>query len=168
MLSDISTCSDDTIKRFIKQLIFKRIISGKPSIVPPSSPIPSFLFIQPENIISLTDVIYTTSLSEYGMRTLPMPASCVVVENDSDTDGVNTCSDNNLSTAIIKLINLLFVPAISDSKLFQKIFIHIVRYRKSYIQFVDNVQTLLSKHKMHNDIHLLLMSRIEECKQLLV
>ena len=171
-LSSIQSAPDDYIKLFLKHLLLKRVLTNNPLILHPTSDnfsdyTTTELYTIPDkkcpSIISLTDILYTSTLSEYNLRSIPI--SDVITEavnspSSSSPDNSFTAPSCNLSSSISRLFSLLLLPPIPSKPLFQRLLLHTIRFRKSYLQFLSNLITLLSKQSLPHSISLTLIDRI--------
>ena len=159
-ITSIQSASDNYVKQFVKTLIIKRIITNEPFIMSILHPTQDILISKSNNtIFSLSDIIPTSTIQQYGYIGIPLSNSIRVLE----TPSISTTLSRNIMTF---MNSILFVHPLSK-ELFNKLFTHITQYRKSYIQLLDNVQKLLQKQEIDYEILVLLVDRIIYLRHLL-
>lgn len=198
----LSTFSDDVFKLFMKELLLKRVLFNKPLVLfrDRSSEILVEINNKPVNIISLNDIMYTTSLSAYNLEAIPDTLDLNTVESEYAPNTINlthnvservlnkisssthvntsclkqsgstTSSPSPLSESVnstLQLLSLLIFPTISSQTILKLLLQNIIRFRKSYLQFLSTLTKLLNKTSAEPSILITLLSRVNSLTTLL-
>ena len=199
-IDHIQSFTDDVFKLFMKELLLKRILFDKPLVLfkdRSSEILVEFSNNKPVNIISLNDIIYTTSLSAYNLEAIPDTLDLEVDENKHPNNTITTLTNvsgkvlshlNNHSNTIsltehtttnisdtitasvhasLQVLSLLLFPEITSQSILKLFLQNIIRFRKSYLQFLSTLTKLLNKSSAETSIIITLLSRVNRLIKLL-
>ena len=199
-IDHIQSFTDDVFKLFMKELLLKRILFDKPLVLfkdRSSEILVEFSNNKSVNIISLNDIIYTTSLSAYNLEAIPDTLDLEIDENKHPNNTVTTLTNvsgkvlthlndhsNTISLtehssstssdtitasvhASLQVLSLLLFPEIASQSILKLFLQNIIRFRKSYLQFLSTLTKLLNKSSAETSIIITLLSRVNRLIKLL-